>query len=215
VQLASLLFDSEKQLVRVDMSEYMEKHSVSRLIGAPPGYIGHEAGGQLTEAVRRKPYCVVLLDEVEKSHPDVMNLLLGVLDDGRLTDSKGRTVSFANTIIIMTSNLGSGVMLEKRGAPEAKELVMEAVRRHFRPEFLNRLDEIVQVGGAVVVGCGSQPWWPTAWANVCGATAGDGESVTPAATPLKPEFLPPLLPCSSTPSPPCSCARWRACRPPS
>jgi ATP-dependent Clp protease ATP-binding subunit ClpB len=141
--LASMLFDSEKQLVRIDMSEYMEKHSVSRMIGAPPGYIGHESGGQLTEAVRRRPYSVVLFDEVEKAHPDVMNLLLGVLDDGRLTDSKGRTVSFANTIIIMTSNLGSKILLEQGSGPEAKDAVMNVVRQSFRPEFLNRLDEMV------------------------------------------------------------------------
>jgi ATP-dependent Clp protease ATP-binding subunit ClpB len=141
--LAAMLFDSEKQLVRIDMSEYMEKHSISRMIGAPPGYIGHESGGQLTEAVRRRPYSVVLFDEVEKAHPDVMNLLLGVLDDGRLTDSKGRTVSFANTIIIMTSNLGSKILLEKGSSPAAKEAVMDIVRQNFRPEFLNRLDEQV------------------------------------------------------------------------
>ncbi|PSC72780.1 chaperone 1 [Micractinium conductrix] len=142
--LAAMLFDSEKMMVRIDMSEYMEKHSVSRLIGAPPGYIGHEAGGQLTEAVRRRPYSVVLFDEVEKAHADVMNILLGVLDDGRLTDSKGRTVSFANTVVIMTSNLGANILLERGNNEEAKALVMEVVRRHFRPEFLNRIDEIVQ-----------------------------------------------------------------------
>ncbi|KAI3436547.1 hypothetical protein D9Q98_005963 [Chlorella vulgaris] len=142
--LAAMLFDSDKQLVRVDMSEYMEKHSVSRLIGAPPGYIGHESGGQLTEAVRRRPYSVVLFDEVEKAHADVMNILLGVLDDGRLTDSKGRTVSFANTLIIMTSNLGASLLLEQGdAAAQAKAQVMDLVRSHFRPEFLNRLDEIV------------------------------------------------------------------------
>ena len=141
--LASMLFDSEKQMVRIDMSEYMEKHSVSRLIGAPPGYIGHESGGQLTEAVRRRPYSVILFDEIEKAHPDVMNLLLGVLDDGRLTDSKGRTVSFANTLIIMTSNLGSRILLEEGTGAEAKARVMDVVRGSFRPEFLNRLDELV------------------------------------------------------------------------
>jgi ATP-dependent Clp protease ATP-binding subunit ClpB len=141
--LASMLFDSDKQLVRIDMSEYMEKHSVSRMIGAPPGYIGHESGGQLTEVVRRRPYSVVLFDEVEKAHPDVMNLLLGVLDDGRLTDSKGRTVSFTNTIIIMTSNLGSKILLEEGNGPEAREAVLNIVRKNFRPEFLNRLDEMV------------------------------------------------------------------------
>ena len=142
--LAAMLFDSEKQLVRIDMSEYMEKHSVSRLIGAPPGYIGHEAGGQLTEAVRRRPYSVVLFDEVEKAHPECLNVLLSVLDDGRLTDSKGRTVSFANTIVILTSNLGSQFLLELApGSPEAKTMVMDVIRKSFRPEFLNRLDEIV------------------------------------------------------------------------
>jgi ATP-dependent Clp protease ATP-binding subunit ClpB len=141
--LAAMLFDSEKQLVRIDMSEYMEKHSVSRMIGAPPGYVGHESGGQLTEAVRRRPYSVVLFDEVEKAHPDVMNVLLGVLDDGRLTDSLGKTVSFANTIIIMTSNLGSKILLENGNGPDAKEAVMNVVRSSFRPEFLNRLDEMV------------------------------------------------------------------------
>ncbi|KAK9810143.1 hypothetical protein WJX72_005514 [[Myrmecia] bisecta] len=142
--LAYQLFDDEKQMIRIDMSEYMEKHSVARLIGAPPGYVGHEQGGQLTEAVRRKPYSVVLLDEVEKAHQEVMNVLLGVLDDGRLTDSKGRVVSFANTIIIMTSNLGSDILLLHPGNVEAaRGGVMNIVRHHFRPEFLNRLDEIV------------------------------------------------------------------------
>ncbi|KAG7669284.1 hypothetical protein Ndes2526B_g05585 [Nannochloris sp. 'desiccata'] len=141
--LAAMLFDSEKQLVRIDMSEYMEKHSVSRLIGAPPGYIGHEQGGQLTEAVRRRPYSVVLFDECEKAHPEVLNLLLGVLDDGRLTDSKGRLVSFANTVIILTSNLGSPILLERGNDPAAKAAVLDIIRKHFRPEFLNRLDEIV------------------------------------------------------------------------
>ena len=142
--LAGMLFDSEKQIVRIDMSEYMEKHSVSRLIGAPPGYIGHESGGQLTEAVRRRPYSVVLFDEVEKAHPEVLNIMLQILDDGRITDSKGRTVSFANTLVILTSNLGSHVLLGAGGtSPEAKAAVMDIIRKHFRPEFLNRLDEIV------------------------------------------------------------------------
>lgn len=140
--LAEQLFDSEKMIVRIDCSEYMEKHSVSRLIGAPPGYIGYEQGGQLTEAVRRRPYSVVLFDEVEKAHADVINVLLQALDDGRLTDSKGRTVSFANTIIIMTSNLGADALLASQGAAAAKQAVMVAVKRHFRPELLNRLDEI-------------------------------------------------------------------------
>ena len=146
--LASCLFDDESNMVRLDMSEYMEKYSVSRLIGAPPGYVGYDEGGQLTEAVRRKPYSVVLFDEVEKAHPDVFNVLLQVLDDGRITDSQGRTVNFKNTIIIMTSNLGSMHLLEgidENGEirPEAEEAVMEELKGNFRPEFLNRLDEII------------------------------------------------------------------------
>ena len=146
--LAQALFDDEKNLVRIDMSEYMEKFSVSRLIGAPPGYVGYDEGGQLTEAVRRKPYCVVLFDEVEKAHPDVFNILLQVLDDGRITDSQGRTVDFKNTILILTSNLGSQALLDGIASdgsirPEAKEEVEQLLRRSFRPEFLNRLDEIV------------------------------------------------------------------------
>lgn len=146
--LAASLFDDEQNMVRIDMSEYMEKYSVSRLIGAPPGYIGYEEGGQLTEAVRRKPYCVVLFDEIEKAHPDVFNVLLQVLDDGRITDSQGRTVDFKNTILIMTSNIGSSYLLEgisENGEvrPEAEQRVMNELRGHFRPEFLNRLDEII------------------------------------------------------------------------
>ena len=146
--LAETLFDDEQNMVRIDMSEYMEKYSVSRLIGAPPGYVGYEEGGQLTEAVRRKPYSVVLFDEIEKAHPDVFNVLLQVLDDGRITDSQGRTVDFKNTILIMTSNIGSPYLLEgidENGAirPEAEEQVMNDLRGHFRPEFLNRLDEII------------------------------------------------------------------------
>lgn len=146
--LAASLFDDESNMVRLDMSEYMEKYSVSRLIGAPPGYVGYDEGGQLTEAVRRKPYSVVLFDEVEKAHPDVFNVLLQVLDDGRITDSQGRTVDFKNTIIIMTSNLGSAQLLDgidEAGniSPFAEESVMNVVRGHFRPEFLNRLDEII------------------------------------------------------------------------
>ena len=146
--LAQALFDDESNLVRIDMSEYMEKFSVSRLIGAPPGYVGYEEGGQLTEAVRRKPYSVVLFDEVEKAHPDVFNILLQVLDDGRITDSQGRTVDFKNTILILTSNLGSefllnGIRSDGTIDPEAKEQVQQLLRRSFRPEFLNRLDEIV------------------------------------------------------------------------
>ena len=145
--LAQALFDDEKNMVRIDMSEYMEKFSVSRLIGAPPGYVGYDEGGQLTEAVRRHPYCVVLFDEVEKAHPDVFNVLLQVLDDGRITDSQGRTVDFKNTILIMTSNLGSEFILEgiENGdiAPQARQQVDLLLKRHFRPEFLNRIDEIV------------------------------------------------------------------------
>lgn len=143
--LANFLFDSEDSLVRIDMSEYMEKHSVSRLVGAPPGYVGYEEGGALTEAVRRKPYSVVLFDEVEKAHPDVFNILLQVLDDGRLTDSQGRVVDFKNTVIIMTSNLGSHKIQEMVGESyeDIKAEVMEAVGEHFRPEFINRIDEIV------------------------------------------------------------------------
>ena len=146
--LAERLFDDENNIVRIDMSEYMEKHSVSRLIGAPPGYVGYDEGGQLTEAVRRKPYSVVLFDEVEKAHPDVFNVLLQVLDDGRITDSTGKTVDLKNTIIIMTSNVGSQYLLDgidERGSitPEAEAMVMNDLRGHFRPEFLNRLDEII------------------------------------------------------------------------
>ncbi len=146
--LAETLFDDEQNMVRIDMSEYMEKYSVSRLIGAPPGYVGYEEGGQLTEAVRRKPYSVVLFDEIEKAHPDVFNVLLQVLDDGRITDSQGRTVDFKNTILIMTSNIGSPYLLEgidDQGniKPEAQEMVMNDLKGHFRPEFLNRLDEII------------------------------------------------------------------------
>ena len=146
--LAASLFDDENNMVRIDMSEYMEKYSVSRLIGAPPGYVGYEEGGQLTEAVRRKPYSVVLFDEIEKAHPDVFNVLLQVLDDGRITDSQGRTVDFKNTILIMTSNIGATYLLdgiEPDGTikPEAEELVMNDLRAHFRPEFLNRLDETI------------------------------------------------------------------------
>ena len=146
--LASSLFDDENNMVRIDMSEYMEKYSVSRLIGAPPGYVGYEEGGQLTEAVRRKPYSVVLFDEIEKAHPDVFNVLLQVLDDGRITDSQGRTVDFKNTILIMTSNIGANYLLDgiqEDGTirAEAQELVTNDLRAHFRPEFLNRLDETI------------------------------------------------------------------------
>lgn len=146
--LTETLFDDERNMIRIDMSEYMEKHSVSRLVGAPPGYVGYDEGGQLTEAVRRKPYSVILFDEIEKAHPDVFNILLQVLDDGRLTDNQGRTVDFKNTVIIMTSNLGSSYLVEGINPDghideDAKERVMEAMRRTFRPEFLNRIDEIV------------------------------------------------------------------------
>jgi ATP-dependent Clp protease ATP-binding subunit ClpB len=141
--LAEFLFDDENAIVRLDMSEYMEKHTVARLIGAPPGYVGYEEGGQLSEAVRRKPYSVVLFDEVEKAHGDVFNVLLQVLDDGRITDGQGRTVDFKNTVIIMTSNIGSQFIMEDLSVAERNKRVMEALRGHFRPEFLNRIDEIV------------------------------------------------------------------------
>jgi ATP-dependent Clp protease ATP-binding subunit ClpB len=144
--LAGFLFDTEEAIVRVDMSEFMEKHSVARLIGAPPGYVGYEEGGYLTEAVRRKPYSVILLDEIEKAHPDVFNILLQVLDDGRLTDGQGRTVDFKNTVIVMTSNLGSTYIQDLAGEENyqvMKAQVMAVVAGHFRPEFLNRIDEVV------------------------------------------------------------------------
>jgi ATP-dependent Clp protease ATP-binding subunit ClpB len=146
--LAEFLFDDENAMVRIDMSEYMEKHTVARLIGAPPGYVGYEEGGQLTEAVRRRPYCVILFDEIEKAHHDVFNIMLQILDDGRLTDGQGRTVDFKNAVVIMTSNIGSHLILNYRGEDPAayermKEEVLEALRRHFRPEFLNRIDDIV------------------------------------------------------------------------
>ncbi|MDD4944590.1 MAG: AAA family ATPase, partial [Rhodoferax sp.] len=143
--LAGFLFDSEEHLVRIDMSEFMEKHSVARLIGAPPGYVGYEEGGYLTEAVRRNPYSVLLLDEVEKAHPDVFNVLLQVLDDGRLTDGQGRTVDFKNTVIVMTSNIGSQMIQNMVGQPyeDVKDAVTDELKNHFRPEFLNRIDETV------------------------------------------------------------------------
>jgi ATP-dependent Clp protease ATP-binding subunit ClpB len=144
--LAAFLFDTEEAMIRIDMSEFMEKHSVARLIGAPPGYVGYEEGGYLTEAVRRKPYSVVLLDEVEKAHPDVFNVLLQVLDDGRLTDGQGRTVDFRNTVIVMTSNLGSQRIQELAGEENYARMktdIMEIVGQHFRPEFLNRVDDVV------------------------------------------------------------------------
>jgi ATP-dependent Clp protease ATP-binding subunit ClpB len=147
--LAEFLFDDEKAMIRIDMSEYQEKHTVSRLVGAPPGYVGYDEGGQLTEAVRRRPYSVVLFDEIEKAHPDVFNILLQVLDDGRLTDGQGRTVDFKNTIVIMTSNIGSQRILQYKGGhigevyDRMKDAVLEELRRHFRPEFLNRVDDII------------------------------------------------------------------------
>ena len=141
--LAKFLFDSEDSMIRIDMSEYMEKHSVSRLVGAAPGYVGYEEGGQLTEAVRRKPYSVILFDEVEKAHPDVFNMLLQVLDDGRLTDNKGVTVDFTNTIIILTSNIASDKIINNPQSDELNEMVMGELREAFKPEFLNRLDDIV------------------------------------------------------------------------
>src|SRR3712207_5451450 len=144
--LAAFLFDDETAMIRIDMSEYMEKHSVARLIGAPPGYVGYEEGGALTEAVRRRPYQVVLFDEIEKAHPDVFNVLLQVLDDGRLTDGQGRTVDFRNTLIIMTSNLGAEYLVAQKDGEDTdavRDEVMGVVRSHFRPEFLNRVDEII------------------------------------------------------------------------
>jgi ATP-dependent Clp protease ATP-binding subunit ClpB len=142
--LADFLFDDERAMVRIDMSEYSEKHSVARLVGAPPGYVGYEEGGQLTEAVRRRPYSVILLDEVEKAHPEVFDILLQVLDDGRLTDGQGRTVDFRNTILVLTSNLGSQFLVEPATSEaEKREQVLEVVRASFKPEFLNRLDDLV------------------------------------------------------------------------
>jgi len=143
--LAAQLFDSEDHFIRIDMSEYMEKHSVSRLVGAPPGYVGYEEGGQLTEAVRRNPYAVVLLDEIEKAHPDVANILLQILDDGRITDSQGRLVNFTNTVIIMTSNIGSHYLLEAGSHfnEDVEKVVMGELRKHFKPELLNRIDDII------------------------------------------------------------------------
>jgi ATP-dependent Clp protease ATP-binding subunit ClpB len=147
--LADFLFDDERAMVRIDMSEYQEKHTVARLVGAPPGYVGYDEGGQLTEAIRRRPYAVVLFDEIEKAHQDVFNVLLQILDDGRLTDGQGRTVDFKNTIVIMTSNIGSHRILDYKGTfagdgySRMKDAVLEELRRHFRPEFLNRIDEII------------------------------------------------------------------------
>jgi ATP-dependent Clp protease ATP-binding subunit ClpB len=138
------MFDDERAMVRLDMSEYMEKHAVARMIGAPPGYVGYDEGGQLTEAVRRRPYAVVLFDEIEKAHPDVFNVLLQILDDGRLTDSKGRTVDFKNTVLIMTSNLGSREIQAAEGdEKQVREAVLQELRLNFKPEFLNRIDDVV------------------------------------------------------------------------
>ena len=201
--LASFLFDDDKAMVRIDMSEFMEKHAVSRLIGAPPGYIGYDEGGVLTEAVRRRPYQVILFDEVEKAHEDVFNILLQVLDDGRLTDGQGRTVDFKNTIIVLTSNLGSDVLAHQtEGEPTTmvQGEVMAIVRQHFRPEFLNRLDEImlfrrlqrsdmasiVEIQLAACASC-----WPTArsgWISTASALdwlAAEGYDSTYGARPLK------------------------------
>ena len=146
--LAESLFDSEDNIIRIDMSEYMEKHAVARLVGAPPGYVGYEEGGQLTEAVRRKPYAVILFDEIEKAHHDVFNIMLQILDDGRLTDSQGRTIDFKNSLIIMTSNIGSPILLENSGSTgtiddKTRTQVLGELRQHFRPEFLNRVDDVV------------------------------------------------------------------------
>ena len=141
--LAAFLFDDEKALTRIDMSEYMEKHAVSRLIGAPPGYVGYDQGGQLTEAVRRRPYSVVLFDEIEKAHPDVFNVLLQLLDDGRLTDGQGRVVNFRNSIIILTSNIGSELILETADPKQIEEKILQQLKHYFKPEFLNRIDETV------------------------------------------------------------------------
>ncbi|MCB9422257.1 MAG: AAA family ATPase, partial [Ardenticatenaceae bacterium] len=141
--LAEFLFDDERNMVRIDMSEYQERHTVARLIGAPPGYVGYDEGGQLTEAVRRRPYSVVLFDEIEKAHPEVFNVFLQVLDDGRLTDGQGRTVDFRNTVIVMTSNIGSQFIMDVSDEAEMRQRVREALRNHFRPEFLNRVDEVV------------------------------------------------------------------------
>jgi ATP-dependent Clp protease ATP-binding subunit ClpB len=141
--LSETLFDNENKIIRMDMSEFMEKHSVARLIGAPPGYIGYEEGGYLTEAIRRQPYSVVLMDEIEKAHPDVFNILLQILDDGRLTDGQGRTVDFTNSIVIMTSNLGTSLQDSSTGYDAMKARVMDVVRSNFKPEFLNRLDDII------------------------------------------------------------------------
>jgi ATP-dependent Clp protease ATP-binding subunit ClpB len=142
--LAQFLFDQEQALIRIDMSEYMEKHAVSRLVGAPPGYVGYDEGGQLTEAVRRRPYAVLLFDEIEKAHPDVFNILLQLLDDGRLTDGQGRTVDFKNTVVIMTSNVGSQIIQDlTHDEGEMKRQVLASLRAQFRPEFLNRVDDLI------------------------------------------------------------------------
>ena len=170
--LAEFMFDDERAIIRIDMSEYMEKHAVSRLVGAPPGYVGYEEGGQLTEAVRRRPYAVILLDEIEKAHADVFNILLQVLDDGRLTDGQGRTVDFRNTILIMTSNAGSEFILDDASEDEVRARVEGVLATTFRPEFLNRVDETVifrparppsrSARSSTCSCCASAPGWPIA-----------------------------------------------------
>ncbi len=182
--LAEFLFDDEKLMIRIDMSEYMEKHSVSRLIGAPPGYVGYEEGGQLTEQVRRHPYSVILFDEIEKAHPDVFNMLLQILEDGRLTDGKGRTVDFRNTVMVMTSNVGSTAIFElsNKDPERARKEAMEALRASFRPEFINRIDEIVifnplgkeQLASIVGLAAEERREAPGRTANHTGANTGSG-----------------------------------------
>jgi ATP-dependent Clp protease ATP-binding subunit ClpB len=166
--LAEFLFDDEDNMVRIDMSEYQERHTVARLVGAPPGYVGYDEGGQLTEAVRRRPYSVVLFDEIEKAHPEVFNLFLQVLDDGRLTDGQGRTVDFRNTVVIMTSNIGSQYIMDVADDETMRQRVMDALRQHFRPEFLNRVDETVIFHRLEKSICARLPrfnWcgWPSCW----------------------------------------------------
>ena len=183
--LAQALFDDERAMVRIDMSEYMEKYSVSRLIGAPPGYVGYDEGGQLTEAVRRRPYAVILFDEVEKAHPDVLNVLLQVLDDGRITDGQGRTVDFKNSIIILTSNLGSDVILGGIGhdgaiSEQARSAVQQLLKTQFRPEFLNRLDEIVFYTGRSRTRTCAPSW--TCWSRTCKSASPRGSSPSPSRT---------------------------------
>ena len=180
--LADFLFDDERAMIRIDMSEYSEKHSVARLVGAPPGYVGYEEGGQLTEAVRRRPYAVVLLDEVEKAHPEVFDILLQVLDDGRLTDGQGRTVDFRNAILILTSNLGSQFLVDPTLDADAKrEAVMDVVRRSFKPEFLNRLDEIVLFDALGTRGAGPDRGPRSCAGSTRGSPTGGSRSRSPTA----------------------------------